>query len=278
MDWNDLRIFLAVARGGTLGAAARELGQTQPTMGRRIRVLEEALGQTLFQRTSEGFVLTDEGHDVFAHALRIESEALGIVRRANGQGDAVEGLLRVSSSDWFGAHVLTQAIARLREKHPGVVVELVTDARLLSLARREADLVFRIAPFDEPDIAQRKLLRVAYAAYAAVDGPAVPDAVITMDTAFGGMPDVAWLRERLPDAPLAFRSNSREAQARACALGLGVAILPVALGDVTPGLRRIDLGDEPPGRDVWMGYHRDLRHLPRLRAFVAEVDRLVGMP
>lgn len=278
MDWNDLRIFLAVARGGTLGAAARELGQTQPTMGRRIRVLEEALGQTLFQRTSEGFVLTDEGHDVFAHALRIESEALGIVRRANGQGDAVEGLLRVSSSDWFGAHVLTQAIARLREKHPGVVVELVTDARLLSLARREADLVFRIAPFDEPDIAQRKLLRVAYAAYAAVDGPAVPDAVITMDTAFGGMPDVAWLRERLPDAPLGFRSNSREAQARACALGLGVAVLPVALGDVTPGLRRIELGDEPPGRDVWMGYHRDLRHLPRLRAFVAEVDRLVGMP
>jgi len=278
MDWNDLRIFLAVARGGTLGAAARELGQTQPTMGRRIRVLEEALGQTLFQRTSEGFVLTDEGHDVFEHALRIESEALGIVRRANGQGDAVEGLLRVSSSDWFGAHVLTQAIARLREKHPGVVVELVTDARLLSLARREADLVFRIAPFDEPDIAQRKLLRVAYAAYAAVDGPAVPDAVITMDTAFGGMPDVAWLRERLPDAPLAFRSNSREAQARACALGLGVAVLPVALGDVTPGLRRIDLGDEPPGRDVWMGYHRDLRHLPRLRAFVTEVDRLVGMP
>ncbi|SEW24672.1 LysR family transcriptional regulator [Luteibacter sp. 329MFSha] len=278
MDWNDLRIFLAVARGGTLGAAARELGQTQPTMGRRIRVLEEALGQTLFQRTSEGFVLTDEGHDVFAHALRIESEALGIVRRANGQGDAVEGLLRVSSSDWFGAHVLTQAIARLREKHPGVVVELVTDARLLSLARREADLVFRIAPFDEPDIAQRKLLRVAYAAYAAVDGPSVPHAVITMDTAFGGMPDVAWLRERLPDVPLAFRSNSREAQARACALGLGVAVLPVALGDVTPGLRRIDLGDEPPGRDVWMGYHRDLRHLPRLRAFVAEVDRLVGMP
>ncbi|MDR6937430.1 LysR family transcriptional regulator [Luteibacter sp. 3190] len=278
MDWNDLRIFLAVARGGTLGAAARELGQTQPTMGRRIRVLEEALGQTLFQRTSEGFVLTDEGHDVFEHALRIESEALGIVRRANGQGDAVEGLLRVSSSDWFGAHVLTQAIARLREKHPGVVVELVTDARLLSLARREADLVFRIAPFDEPDIAQRKLLRVAYAAYAAVDGPAVPDAVITMDTAFGGMPDVAWLRERLPDAPLAFRSNSREAQARVCALGLGVAVLPVALGDVTPGLRRIDLGDEPPGRDVWMGYHRDLRHLPRLRAFVTEVDRLVGMP
>jgi len=276
MEWSDLRIFLAVARGGTLGAAGRELGLTQPTMGRRIRALEAALGQTLFQRTSEGFVLTDEGAAVLAHAERMESEALGIARAASGQPGELEGSLRVSSSDWFGAHVLTRAVASMHRRHPAVTIELVTDARLLSLARREADLVFRIAPFDEPDIAQRKLLHMPYAAYAATTGDdASPRQRITMDTAFGDMPDVAWLQARLPATPVVFRSNSREAQARACALGVGIAVLPCPLGDATPGLRRVELGDDPPGRDVWLGYHRDLRHLPRLRAFVDEVLRLV---
>src|SRR5512142_1053137 len=107
MEWSDLRIFLAVARNGTLGAAARELGQTQPTMGRRIRALEASLGLALFQRTSEGFVLTDEGRAVLAHAEQMEAHALGIAREASGQGGALDGMLRVSSSDWFGAHVLT---------------------------------------------------------------------------------------------------------------------------------------------------------------------------
>ena len=277
MEWNDLRVFLAVARGGTLGAAGRDLGQAQPTMGRRIRALEAALGHTLFQRTSEGFVLTDEGVAVLAHAERMEAEALGIVRAASDQTGGLRGSLRVSSSDWFGAHVLTHAVAAMHRRHPAVTIELITDARLLSLARREADLVFRITPFDEPDIAQRKLLHMPYAAYAATTlDDTSPRQRITMDVAFGDMPDVPWLHDRLPGTEVAFRSNSREAQARACALGVGIAVLPCALGDATPGLRRVDLGEPPPGRDVWLGYHQDLRRLPRLRAFVDEVVRVVA--
>lgn len=274
MEWSDLKIFLAVARGGTLGAAARDLGQTQPTMGRRIRALEEALGTTLFKRTSEGFVLTDEGAAVLAHAERMEVEALGVARAASGQVGSLDGVLRVSSSDWFGAHVLTRVVAALGVRHPAVVVELITDARLLSLARREADLVFRITPFDEPDIAQRRLMTMPYAAYRAV-GSAVVDRLVTMDVAFGGMPDVAWLQQRLPNARIAFRSNSREAQGRACAHAVGIAVLPCPLGDAIPGIERIDLGEAPPARDVWLGYHRDLRHLPRLRAFLDEVVAIV---
>src|SRR5580693_8565693 len=81
MEWSDLRVFLAVAREGTLGAAARKLGQTQPTMGRRLRALEHAVGHTLFQRTADGFVLTDEGNAVLGHAERIEEEAFALERR-----------------------------------------------------------------------------------------------------------------------------------------------------------------------------------------------------
>lgn len=283
MEWSDLKIFLAVARAGTLGAAARQLGQTQPTMGRRLRALEQAVGQTLFQRTRDGFVLTAEGEAVLAHAERIEEEAIAFERTLAGQGRALEGMLRVSASDWFGARVLTPVLAGFTRAHPGVTVELVTDARLFSLARREADLVVRIRPFDEPEVVQRRLTHVPYALYAAagtpppVAGDGAGSALVTMDTAFEALPDVGWLTRLLPRARIAFRSNNREAQARACAAGAGFAVLPRPLGDAEPGLAAIDLGEAPPGRDVWIGFHRDLRRLARLRALLDTLlDRLAG--
>lgn len=274
MEWSDLRIFLAIARAGTLGAAARALGQTQPTMGRRLRALEQAVGQALFQRTSDGFVLTAEGAAVLAHAERIEEEAIAFERRLAGRGETLEGMLRISASDWFGARVLAPILAGFTRAHPGIVVELVTDARLFSLARREADLVVRIRPFDEPEVVQRRLTHVPYALYTAtgtrppVAGDGEGCALVTMDTAFETMPDVGWLARMLPRARIAFRSNNREAQARACAAGAGFAVLPRPLGDAEPGLQRIDLGETPPGRDVWVGFHRDLRRLARLRALL----------
>jgi len=281
MEWNDLKVFLAIARAGTLGAAARVLGQTQPTMGRRLRALEQSVGQALFQRTSDGFVLTAEGAAVLAHAERVEEEAIAFERRLAGQGGALEGMLRVSASDWFGARVLAPILAGFTRAHPGVTVELVTDSRLFSLARREADLVVRIRPFDEPEVVQRRLTHVPYALYA-VAGTTEPGdgtgcALVTMDTAFEAMPDVAWLARALPRARVALRSNNREAQARACAAGAGFAVLPRPLGDAEPGLQRIDLGEAPPGRDVWVGFHRDLRRLARLRALLdAMVEGVAG--
>jgi len=281
MEWSDLKVFLAIARAGTLGAAARALGQTQPTMGRRLRALEQAVGQTLFQRTRDGFVLTAEGAAVLAHAERMEEEAIAFERRLAGRGETLEGTLRVSASDWFGARVLAPILAGFTRAHPGVTVELVTDSRLFSLARREADLVVRIRPFDEPEVVQRRLTHVPYALYA-VAGTTEPGdgtgcALVTMDTAFEAMPDVAWLARALPRARVAFRSNNREAQARACAAGAGFAVLPRPLGDAEPGLQRIDLGEAPPGRDVWLGFHRDLRRLARLRALLdAMVEGVAG--
>ena len=140
LDWDDVRVFLAIARQGTLGAAARQAGQTQPTMGRRLRALEQALGHTLFQRGAEGFVLTDEGQAVLAHAERMEEEALALGRELAGAEALLEGMLRLSCSDWFGVTVLAPVLAEFAAAQPRVVVELLTDARLYSLPRREAPL------------------------------------------------------------------------------------------------------------------------------------------
>lgn len=274
MEWSDLRIFLAIAREGTLGAAARKLAQTQPTMGRRLRVLEDALGHKLFQRTKDGFVLTDEGSTLLGHAERMEGEALAIERRLAGQTQQLEGLLRITSSDWFGTHILTPVLAEFSILHPQVKIELLTDARFLSLSRREADVAFRIRPFDEPDVVSRKLLHMRYGAYLRrgiahpMAGDGTGSALLALDAAFAGVPDDSWLQTMLPKARTVFRSNSRDVQARMCAHGVGIAVLPIPLADATAGIEQIDLGTEPPGRDTWVGYHRDLRRLARLRTLL----------
>ncbi|MET4804245.1 DNA-binding transcriptional LysR family regulator [Bradyrhizobium sp. LB11.1] len=274
MEWSDLRIFLAIAREGTLGAAARKIGQTQPTMGRRLRALEQALGQTLFQRTADGFVLTDEGTAVLAHAERIEEEAIALQRQATGTETQLDGTLRLSSSDWFGAVMLSPVIAAFGKLHPKVIVELLTDARLYSLPRREADLVFRIKPFSEPEVISRKLLHIPYALYGKKGGkpPRAGDGsgarIVTMNAEFSDVPDAVWLKRTLPKAEIASRSNNRQAQAELCAGGGGLAVLPRPLGDRDRRLVALDIGASPPGRDTYVGYHRDLRRLARLRALL----------
>uniref|UniRef100_B0SVP4 Transcriptional regulator, LysR family n=1 Tax=Caulobacter sp. (strain K31) TaxID=366602 RepID=B0SVP4_CAUSK len=271
-EWSDLPIFLAIAREGTLGAAARRLGQSQPTMGRRLKALEIATGAALFQRTADGFVLTDEGQALLAHAERMETESLALMRTLSGRDAALEGSLRVSCSDWFGRVLLAPVLAELAQLHPGVVVETLTDPRIYSLARREADLVVRMVPFNEAEVIARRLVTISYGLYGRPDAAAAPigegedHALVVMDTAFGGMPDVAWITRRLPRARIASRSNSREVQAQLCALGAGLAVLPRPLGDAAEGIERIELEEDPPSRIQWMGYHRDLRRLPRLRA------------
>ena len=274
MEWSDIRHFLAIARARSLNGAARLTGQSQPTMGRRLRALETALGHALFQRGSEGFVLTDEGAALLAHAERMEEEALAFERELAGHGEALDGQLRVSSSDWCGVHMLAPVFASFLKANPRVTIELVTDARLLNLARREADLAFRIQAFAEPDIIQRRLMTIPYGLYAA-KGRARPPAkdgsgcaLITLDAAYRDFPDARWLKQVLPQAHVAFTSNSREAQARMCAEGVGLAVLPRPLGDGMDGLRLVKTEAPPPSRDVWLGFHRDLRRLRRLRALV----------
>lgn len=278
MEWSDVRIFLAVTRSGTLGGAARSLRLSHPTVGRRLRALEEATGQTLFQRTADGHVLTEEGRAVVALAEQMEEGALAMERRLAGQEQQLRGSLRISSADWFGAYVLPPVLAEYTSAYPSVDVEILTGTRLFSLAQRESDIAFRIIPFDTADIVQRRLAALNYGVYVAASAP---DPVfgdgkgfrlITHDTSTGQFPDIAWLMESFPNAAPAMRSNNRNVQARMCREGVGIAVLPRAVGNQIPGLRQLDLPSDPPSRDIWMGYHRDLKHLQRLRAFIGVVE------
>ncbi len=274
MEWSDLRVFLAVARKGTLGAAARQLGQTQPTMGRRLRALETAVGHVLFQRTANGLVLTDEAVSVLTHAERIEEEVLTFQRKLAGQEAQLEGMLRVSSTDWFGTLLLAPALVEFGRRHPSVAVEVLTDARHYSLPRREADVVFRSQRFDEPEVVARRLMHIPFALYGVstsetpVPGDGTGAHLITMDAIVPDLPDSAWRKRHLPKSVVAYQCNNRLLQARLCAEGGGLAILPRPLGDATPNLVALAFDEPPPGRDIYVGYHRDLRRLKRLRTLL----------
>jgi len=282
MDWNDLRVFLAIARGGSLGAAAKLLGVSHPTVGRRLHVLEQASGEVFFRRTATGLLLTDSGERIFELAEDMERSALSIERRIAGESDQPEGLLRISSADWFASYVLGPVLRELLVRHPLIVPEVIAGHRLFDLTRREADIAFRIVPFTEPDIVQRRLTTLGYGLYTGAGQKFEPGAegegigLITMNTAQAHYPDVLWLQSLFPQARITFTSSSRTVQARMSALGLGVCVLPRVLGDHLPALRRLEIGQTPPGRDIWMGYHHDMRQMDRLRAFADLAGEMVG--
>ncbi|WP_288448477.1 LysR family transcriptional regulator [uncultured Pseudomonas sp.] len=282
MEWSDVRIFLAVARGGSYGSAARALGISHPTVGRRIKTLEDEAGQALLRRTREGLILTNSGDAVFALAESMEASALAMERRLAGNHQRLEGILRISSADWFAGYVLAPVLADLTRRHPAVVPEVIASYRLLDLSRRDADVAFRLVPFSEPDIVQRRFLRMPYGLYGsaetalAVQEDTAAVGLILMNSAQSHFPDVAWLLERLPDSPRAFTSTSRTVQAQMCRRGLGVAVLPRPLGDATAGLQLIERFGSPPSRDIWVGYHQDLRHMDRLRALLDIAEEALG--
>lgn len=284
MDWSDIRIFLAVVRGRSLGEAARRLGVSHPTVGRRIKALEDEAEQPLFRRTKDGLMLTDAGDAVLSLAESMEASALSMERRLAGNHERLEGILRISSADWFAAYVLAPIFTELGQLHPAVVPELIASYRILDLSRREADVAFRIVPFSEPDIVQRRLMTMPYGLYgSAATVQAVSDdpqsvRLILMNSAQAHFPDVAWLLDRFPHSKRAFTSTSRSVQAQMCLRGHGVAVLPRPLAEGISGLQRIDLLGQPPSRDIWVGYHQDLRHMDRLRAFLAITERMLGHP
>lgn len=281
MEWDDLRFFLAIARARSLGAAAKHLGVSHPTVGRRLQALEQASGQAFFRRTSEGLVPTAMGEGILSLAEDMESSALAIARRIDGR-EQPEGILRISSADWFAGYVLAPVLGELVRLYPAVVPEVIAGQRLSDLTRREADIAFRIVPFDQPDIVQRRLMSMPYGLYASAAVPFEPGPdgagckVILMNTAQAYYPDVLWVQRMLPAAPTVFTSSSRTVQAQMCAQGLGVAVLPRLLGDQLPALTRVELSEEPPSRDIWMGYHQDMRRLDRLRALAELASEMLG--
>ena len=281
-DWDDLRVFLTLAREGNLTAAARRLHVSHPTVARRVRTLEDAIGARLFDRLPDRFVLTAAGEELLADTEAMERAAESIQRRSAGLGDTSHGTVRLSAGE-ATAGFLAASLPRLRRGLQCIEIELVASHMLANLSRREADLMVREQVPDIPSIVARRLGRVEYAVYAgrgrAIPDDASPEALRRLtwagfDEEHSYMPGQAWVAELLDGARPAVRVNDWLVLQEAVRSGEAVALLPCHRGDPDPGLRRLGSIVTEAGVDQWLLVHRDLRALSRVRRVM---DSLVAL-
>lgn len=280
-DWNELRLVLAVYRAGGLTAAAAALGVDHSTAFRRLKALEERLGVRLFERLPGGvYQVTEAGARMAAGAERMEDQALALDRDITGRDHRLCGRLRITSSETLAYSRLTTHLAAFRQAHPGIVVELAVDNRVLSLSRREADVALRPVRPKEGDLWGRRLAGVAWALYAAptyVEASGGPlselddvnrHALIGWEETASGIGAADWLSRMAPSKAFVYRTSSLVNQLIAAKAGIGLALLPCYLGDGEAGLKRALA--EPIGDiegELWIVTHDDLKGTARVRAF-----------
>jgi DNA-binding transcriptional LysR family regulator len=282
-DWDEVRFFLALARGGTLARAARKLRVDYTTVGRRIAAFERELGSKLFERTPDGFVLTDAGEAIRGAAEQMEQCALAVEQRALGADRRLSGVVRVAATESAGHAVVLPAMRELHETHPEIRLLLLTGLARLDLARREADLALRLSPPESGDLRARRLTPIGFALYASPaylsrrappkpgGGFAGHDAVL-LDEPLRGSSSIGALSASLRDARIAVRTNSLLSLVDAVAAGLGVGPLTCCVADPNPALRRV-YPDVPPRRDdLWLVVHPDVQRTGRVRATIRAIE------
>ncbi len=280
-DWNQLRLVLAVARAGSLTSAAGLLGIDHSTVFRRLNAFEQRLAVRLFERLPGGvYQLTSAGERMAAAAERMEDEALALARDIAGADGRLSGRLRVTSSETLAHSRLTGHLAEFRTVHPGIVVELAIENRVLSLSRREADVALRPIRPKEGDLWGRKLAGVAWTFFAsqayldaqggtiAGAGALGAHALVGWEETAGGIMAADWLDRNVSPESVVYRTNSLVNQSVAARAGIGLALLPCYLGDNEPGLvRALAEPIEDIAGELWIVTHQDLKATARVRAF-----------
>ena len=275
IEWNDLRLVLAVCRHGTLSGAARELGVNHSTVFRRIGAIEEKISVRLFERLPSGYVMTEAGEAMLESAERVETEVFNLSRKLVGGDLRLNGNLRVTAPDALTIEILMPYIARFCRTYPGIELDLTVENGFLDLSQREADVAIRSTD-TPPDMAiGRRLCQLGATVYASKQYlDENPDLDITQYTWL--MPQKGldwfsanqWLARKYPAALVTFRSNTLLGLYEAVKYGMGVAPLPFFLGDPEVGFKSILLPPKEFASELWLLTHPDLRRTARVRVFV----------
>ncbi|MDX8519131.1 LysR family transcriptional regulator [Mesorhizobium dulcispinae] len=275
-DWNLIKSFVAVAETGSLSAAARRLAASQPTLGRHIAELEQALGVTLFRRGRRGYELTEAGSALYERGKAVSEQANAFSLLALGSVEAIEGTVRIAASEVVAACVLPEMTARLGEEEPGIEVEIVASNQVENLLRRDADIAIRMVRPAQNELVARKVTDIALCLCAAKSyldrrgRPQKPadladhslvgfdrsDEIIRGFTAFGSAVGRSHFR---------FRTDNQIVLWEAVRAGNGIGIGQEPLADRDPDLEKL-LPDVPlPNLPVWLAMHRDVRTSMRIR-------------
>lgn len=286
-DWNQARAFLATAEEGSLSAAARALGQTQPTVGRQVAALERALDVVLFERIGRSLTLTQSGMELLTHVQTMRDAATHMSLTASGQSQAVEGLVRITASDIMSAYVLPPVIKELRETEPLLEIEIIAANDIRDLQRREADIAIRHVRPTQPDLITKLVAEPTahcYASTAYLDRYGTPRTAKDLKghhfLSFG---DASEMLSHL--TPLGFdltRENFRLGSesgvvswemARA---GLGIAIMSDGVAESAPGMQRIVTDMQTIVFPTWLTTHRELHTSRRIRLVYDRLDAFLS--
>lgn len=274
-DWSLYRSFLAVLREGSLSGAARALGLAQPTIGRHIAALEQALGLALFTRAPHGLAPTPAAHRLEPHAEALAAGTEALLRAASDEG-AVAGTVRIAASEVVGAEVLPPILADLRAAHPALSVELTLSSVVADLLRRDADIAVRMVRPSQSALVARRIGTIAlglhaHPRYLARCGMPVDLAALDAHALIGFDRETAYIRSLDPAAmglarrrfALATDSDLAQLAAIRAGFGIGACQVPLARRDglvrVLPQAFALDL-------ETWVVMHEDLRASPRCRA------------
>lgn len=294
-DWDDLRIFLAVARAESLSGAARALRLDPATVGRRIARFEAALGTQLFTKSPQGYAATTEGQRLFDEAVRAEEAIQGAVGAARAQGGALSGQVRIGAPDGCANYLLPGVVARLAAEHPGLEIQIVAAPRVANLSRREADMAIAVSRPTGGRLLAEKLAdyRLSLAAardYLATHPPIRAREDLAHHPIVGYIPDMIFDREldylaEIGVSRVALASNSVAVQLNILRAGAGLGIVHDFALPHAPDLVRVLPADIRLGRSFWLLRHVDDRRVERLSRFAkalgeglrAELDRLEAL-
>jgi DNA-binding transcriptional LysR family regulator len=278
-DWSLLRSFLAVVRRGSLSAAARATGLTQPTIGRHIDELEAGLGTALFTRSQAGLLPTEAATALVPHAETMEAAFAALVRAAKTGGDARQprGVVRISASEIVGTFVLPPILAGLRRRYPHIVIELTLNNRTDDLLRRDADIAVRMIRPKQDGLVARRLGSVPLGLYAHrdyVDRFGLPDTiealkahhVIGFDRDDHSARSVASSQLPMSREIFSYRTDSDVAQVTAIEAGLGIGGMQTAMAKRNPALLPVLAAQVAFALDCWLAVHEDQKDSPPIRA------------
>lgn len=284
LSWDDMRVFLAVAREGNLSAAARWLKVTQPTVGRRLRALEESLSARLFDRLPDGFVPTAAGEEILPLAEAMEQTAEAIQRRQTILADRVSGTIRLSVFE-ISAQFLTDHLHDLQARLPEVDFEVAISHQNANLSKREADLVLRACLPENPALIARKLGSISYAVYGEAGltsrFPAARTEARYRECPWVGYDDAharfdtqMWLAEKLDGRQPSVRVNNGLVLFDSVRKGAGLGVLPCFASDNDTALVRLTPPIAELSSDQHLIVHPDLRRAPLVRAVMDEIVEL----
>ncbi|MEL7131019.1 MAG: LysR family transcriptional regulator [Pseudomonadota bacterium] len=275
-DWTHLRAFLATAETGSLSAAARQLGLTQPTVGRQVTALEAELRLALFERTARAMVLTDAGHDVLSEARKMGEAATRISVMAQGRTQGLEGTIRVTASDMMSAYVLPDTLLKLRTLAPRLRIDVIAANDIRDILRREADIAIRHVRPTEADLIARKVSDASahlYASRAYVELRGLPKTLEDLrDHDFISMSDddmyiAGMARYGIPVTAANLRAGSTSGTTTWELMRKGFGIFPMSdhIGDQFEDAVRLLEGVTDMRFPVWLVTHRELNTSKRIR-------------